>query len=504
MNILYINTSGSPDYQADAVYHGLKSLYGETVDSLSDMWYMYDPLLDRDRKALYGKGFTLYGNIPGRLQRVVTQEQALSRLREGYYAAVVYGSIRRSNELLTDVARYCSANKIAFIDGEDDACIAKEYLGMGTYFKRELVHNNKQPYVKPISFAIPENKIVTGIPRKDQEWAVNYPGRPYTYVFNEESGYYEDYRKSKYAVTCKKAGWDCLRHYEILANGCLPYFLDLESCPSGTLTTLPKALLKEIKGLIDSGEMTDEQYAGYVDQLLRYVRSTLTTERLARYVLGERSVVSSSAGRRAASIKPVHGGFLAPLERRGTVFVDTMHKSPQLLHVSARYSRIYVHDHMKSASFFIQRHYGNVSLVSPFERMASRVDEAVLEFNLPYQDRLTDYFIWLRGHLNTHAKVTVVVPNMFRWLVIRGLIRGELAGEDAYLSNKPVMNRFTPRQITRFLQSMGFGDITITGARYTGNWFVSKFLAWIPVIRLLYSKVLIIRCRMESGRLNDE
>jgi hypothetical protein len=29
----------------------------------------------------------------------------------------------------------------------------------------------------------------------------------------------------------KKGGWDCLRHYEIIGNGCMPYFENIEKCP---------------------------------------------------------------------------------------------------------------------------------------------------------------------------------------------------------------------------------------------------------------------------------
>ena len=51
------------------------------------------------------------------------------------------------------------------------------------------------------------------------------------------------YKKSIFALTYKKAGWDCLRHYEILMNGCIPLFLDIKNCPTNTLSTLPKEQL---------------------------------------------------------------------------------------------------------------------------------------------------------------------------------------------------------------------------------------------------------------------
>ena len=54
------------------------------------------------------------------------------------------------------------------------------------------------------------------------------------------------YKKSIFALTYKKAGWDSLRHYEILMNGCIPLFLDIKNCPPDTLTSLPKDKLIKI------------------------------------------------------------------------------------------------------------------------------------------------------------------------------------------------------------------------------------------------------------------
>ena len=96
------------------------------------------------------------------------------------------------------------------------------------------------PY--PIQFAIPESKIVNKIPEKSSDFAFLVPGKLDTYIYNTESDYYRDYQKSYFALTCKKGGWDCLRHYEILANGCIPYFTDLDQCHPKTMLFFPKRL----------------------------------------------------------------------------------------------------------------------------------------------------------------------------------------------------------------------------------------------------------------------
>ena len=67
-----------------------------------------------------------------------------------------------------------------------------------------------------------------------------------TYIYENENQYYNMYQNSIFSLTYRKTGWDCLRHYEILANGSIPMFLGLDDCSTNTLTNLPKKKLLEI------------------------------------------------------------------------------------------------------------------------------------------------------------------------------------------------------------------------------------------------------------------
>ena len=117
---------------------------------------------------------------------------------------------------------------------------------IGLYFKRELIRNQK--YLLPIQFGIPKDKIVSNVNIKPKNLlAPLIPGRLNTYIYNSEIDYYRMYQESIFALTYKKAGWDTLRHYEILMNGCLPLFLDIENCPINTMKNLPKKEIIEIK-----------------------------------------------------------------------------------------------------------------------------------------------------------------------------------------------------------------------------------------------------------------
>lgn len=144
----------------------------------------------------------------------------------------------------------------------------------------------------PIQFAIPESKIIKEIPEKDLDFSPLIPGRLDTYIYFEEAPYYKDYQRSYYAITCKKGGWDCMRHYEILANGCIPYFLDLDRCDSNTMYFLPRELIKEAMNLegvsylnIDHSKFDRSKYFEILNKLLAYTRKYLTTRAMANYLL---------------------------------------------------------------------------------------------------------------------------------------------------------------------------------------------------------------------------
>ena len=131
--------------------------------------------------------------------------------------------------------------------------------------------------VYPISLSIPESKIVTAVPAKSKRYAHIVPGILSTYVYTFESEYYEDYQKSVFGKTCKKGGWDCMRHYEIMANGCIPWFEDLASCPPRTMVHFPKSLVAEAMG--------SQTPQIYIEPILSYMRTHLSCSAMAQYVL---------------------------------------------------------------------------------------------------------------------------------------------------------------------------------------------------------------------------
>ena len=59
-------------------------------------------------------------------------------------------------------------------------------------------------YLNPITFSIPEEKIINYIPIKKQILSKLIPGDFKTYIYNNEKDYYEQYKDSIFAITKKK------------------------------------------------------------------------------------------------------------------------------------------------------------------------------------------------------------------------------------------------------------------------------------------------------------
>jgi len=251
MKILFISSSNVKrdsrlnDYMHDMVLHGLREIYGNSVIDYPGVWYMYrDEVKKRnyDISNLWGRGFTLY-NLLSNYQQI-DRTDIENKIKTNYFDFIIFGAIDKT-QLFFDKA-INSKSKIIFVDGNDSPFINEQITGKGVYFKRELISDNVKN-VYPINFAIPREKIVHTInPKPLNILAPLIPGKYSTYIYENEQDYYKIYQNSVFALTYKKMGWDSLRHYEILMNGCIPLFLNIDKCPKKILSNLPKKLLSEI------------------------------------------------------------------------------------------------------------------------------------------------------------------------------------------------------------------------------------------------------------------
>ncbi len=326
MKILYITNHQTlseqyNDYISNLLLHGLRQHFNESVVDFPGSWYLYKDEskiknLDANNK-LWGKGFTIRNILDN--YNLIDRENIEQKIRTKYFNLIIYSSSRRSKPFINEAIKY--NNKIIFIDGEDDQFVDKDLIKIGKYFKRELIEKKKD--LHPIQFAIPRDKILNNINTKPKNLlAPLIPGRLDTYTYESEKSYYEMYQNSIFALTYKKAGWDTLRHYEILMNGCLPIFLDIENCPSNTMVNFPKNEVIEIKNKyenilknyfptkifkykflnykrfsdyffnffsnkmdIDYFNEKDKNIFELKSNLLNYTKKNLTTHKLAEYII---------------------------------------------------------------------------------------------------------------------------------------------------------------------------------------------------------------------------
>jgi hypothetical protein len=207
----------------------------------------------------------------------------------------------------------------------------------------------------PITFSIPKEKIVLEIPDKKKFISNIIPGLKETYIYDDEKDYYNEYKQSIFARTCKKAGWDCLRHYEILANGCIPVFDDLENCPKNTLSLMPKDLLKESNELFNYlNKKSINQYLTNITKddlekcflmirkLLNYTNKNLTTESIAKYILEKTS--NQNVKNILYLTQDLFPDYLRCLTLNGfkTLFETKCHDFPKIQHLYKNFNDEYI------------------------------------------------------------------------------------------------------------------------------------------------------------------
>jgi len=288
MKILYITNhndiaraSGGfiNDYQNDLVFYGLRELFGDDVVDSTQIISLYKEYENQIHPQHLWGGMTSFWLIgDNNIDRTNIEE----KIKDQYYDLIIYGAIKRCKNYYDLVSKYYPSNKIILIDGNDEPDLDPLYE-KHLYFKRELIIDH--PNLLPITFGIPTSKLTIPNKNKIQEYATCIPGQPETYIFKNEQSYYEDYQKSFYGVTMKKAGWDCMRHYEILGNYCMPYFIGLEDCPKNTLANLPKELLLEGRELANNFD--SQKYFIILDELFDYTKNNLTTKNIANYILSK-------------------------------------------------------------------------------------------------------------------------------------------------------------------------------------------------------------------------
>lgn len=260
MKILFITSSGCDNLE-DGMLHGFRSLLGADCVEYPKKEVMYQGYTARAPERAYGKLFTVWRTLP---DIPVDRMDIEDRVRNNEFDLIVFGSIWRTQALYVSLQKWLTPKNTMVFDGEDHIPIWRDAAHKFVYFKRELVPKISYYYwyklipkslytkrllvpktIQPISFAIPKEKITYGITREskltllprhivDKE-VLEHPAfhqkkdEHTDHVFHQEQQYYQNLQQAKFGITTKRGGWDCLRHYEIAANGAVQCFRSLET-----------------------------------------------------------------------------------------------------------------------------------------------------------------------------------------------------------------------------------------------------------------------------------
>lgn len=271
INILFIN-GDIADYLHIGILNGLKSLPNVNVVDYPKAEIIYAQNRKNLQYKIRGKGFSLF--FQHEEHPVDRFHVQFDRHRKGDFDLVIFGDIHNSFGQFIQFYPYLDPKRTIILDGADSESLYP-YNGFYwrrpyywflprahkkfTYYKRELTPNTLHylyyklvprflckflPFPKninPISFSIPDSKIVKKLPEKtklfprhivDEEVAEQIDDSFTQYAFESEEEYYKDLQASKFGITTKRSGWDCLRHYEITANGAVICFKNLENKPT--------------------------------------------------------------------------------------------------------------------------------------------------------------------------------------------------------------------------------------------------------------------------------
>jgi hypothetical protein len=325
--ILFL-TPGHEDYLADGLLHGLRTLLSADVVDFPKAEFLYESYPVERRGELYGRGFSLYGLLP---DTATDRNRVFERARAGEFDLIVFADIWSTFGVFSELAPTITGTPMAVLDGADRQ-EPYPYAGLwwrkpawwtlprahtrATYFKRELTPvtgwfrsylllppalASRLPSIRKMretSFSFPAKKILRDSPTEKRRLLASHVVDPEvasqlgvgtSYAFDDETAYYADLRASRFGITTKRAGWDCLRHYEQAANGCVPCFRRLASkpprCAPHGLDETNCVVYEDYDDLTARlAAIDDARYAALREGALAWARANTTVKRAERFL----------------------------------------------------------------------------------------------------------------------------------------------------------------------------------------------------------------------------
>jgi hypothetical protein len=256
VKIIFVPTK-NPKAQGDllelSILHGLRAVLGANCIDFPKKKVMYHDFSESPKSELHGRGFSL---LTDSISDLTKEQRQIKNID-----AIIYG---------------CGI----LFEGEE--VIGTQFEKC---FKRELVEDNLKN-VYPTGFGIPIERIMPiNLEGKAQLFQKTAPddslfkdvrdfgGGFKHHIFTEEKDYYNDLAASWFGLSCKKGGWDCLRHYEIIAAGSVLLFKDYDkkpkNCSPQHLPCISYSTKEELENITNSLIINEKPTKSYMDLLLK-------------------------------------------------------------------------------------------------------------------------------------------------------------------------------------------------------------------------------------------
>jgi len=293
------------DYLEVCTLNGLRKVLGDNCIDFPRKKIMYGDWSEVKKSDLHGRGFSLYNNsIPD----IPNNKRLLKNID-----AVLYGVNHANLKRYPEIDSLVNPDNIFFLDGNDlygDAPVKfnfnNEYIIGNQFkncFKRELINESEK--VWPTGFGIPQERIMPiDLSIKTQliqstapyhsvfQHASDMWGTSNHYKFSQEKDYYDDLSESWFGLTSIKGGWDCMRHYEIMAAGTLLLFRDYDKkphlCSPVDLPCFSYSTPEELNDLFEMLLNNNKPTKKYIEMILRqreWLYKNATTEARALKIL---------------------------------------------------------------------------------------------------------------------------------------------------------------------------------------------------------------------------
>jgi hypothetical protein len=276
MKIFLFNSGWGTDYLADLIVGGLISEPSVTIYTNAICEYLYDDQTIESVFNLYGWGHTVCRKLDSSFRSkpiIVSEDQIEDLLSQKMFDLIVYSSVTRRSPSLNQkhphfaadfieiVKQYYPKEKIIAFDGEDTTTLLEPIVPYVTYYKRELIPEDANRAL-PVAFSFPKYWKMDPEYFESEKKSIlahNDPRDRSTYIYQNEKEYYRQYSRSLFAFTMKKAGWDCMRHYEILGSNAVPYFWGIEDKPTTIMCNWP------IKLQLDANKLFERLHQSYLN-----------------------------------------------------------------------------------------------------------------------------------------------------------------------------------------------------------------------------------------------